>query len=54
MQRMASMCHLDVWYQLIDIEQIMTMVKRKGEEQQEQPVKDPQGGRVVAIPSYLR
>ena len=32
MQRMASMCHLDVWYQLIDIEQIMTMVKHNGEE----------------------
>ncbi len=29
MQRMASMCHLDVWYQHIDIEQLMGMVKRK-------------------------
>src|SRR6266496_2739960 len=32
MQRMASMCHLDVWYQHIDIEQIMGMAKRKGRE----------------------
>jgi uncharacterized protein (DUF2252 family) len=32
MQRMASMCHLDVWYQHIDLEQIMGMVKRKGRE----------------------
>ena len=27
---MASMCALDVWYQHIDFEQIMGMVKRKG------------------------
>jgi uncharacterized protein (DUF2252 family) len=29
MQHMASMCALDVWYQHIDIEQLMGMVKRK-------------------------
>ena len=32
MQHMASMCHLDVWYQHIDLEQIMRMVRRKGRE----------------------
>jgi len=32
MQHMASMCALDVWYQHIDIEQIMGLVKRKEQE----------------------
>ena len=33
MQRMASMCALDVWYQHFDIGQIMELAKRKGREE---------------------
>ena len=32
MQRMATMCYLDVWYQHIDIQELMGLVKRKEQE----------------------
>ncbi len=38
MQQMASMCCLDVWYQHIDIGQIMELAKRKGREELQKQV----------------
>src|SRR6266571_5332878 len=38
MQQMAGMCALDVWYQHIDIEQIMGLVKRKEQERLQKQV----------------
>jgi len=38
MQQMASMSTLDVWYEHIDIEQILGLAKRKGQEQLQKQV----------------
>ncbi len=55
MQRMASMMCLDVWYQHIDAEQLMGMVKHKG---QEAPRRRSRGRVAVrargSFPSWLR
>jgi uncharacterized protein (DUF2252 family) len=43
MQQMASMCALDVWYQHIDIGEIMGMVKRKEQERLQSEKKKASG-----------
>ncbi|HYT35508.1 MAG TPA: DUF2252 domain-containing protein [Ktedonobacteraceae bacterium] len=43
MQQMASMCALDVWYQHIDIGEIMGMVKRKEQERLQREEKKASG-----------
>ena len=43
MQHMASMCALDVWYQHIDIGEIMGMVKRKEQERLQREEKKASG-----------